>query len=314
MKPQDSITQRIERERVRFAIKDVLSIELGHGSLPVIQVQNAHASAALYLHGAHLTHYQPKGKGPVLWMSDWSWYEPGKPIRGGVPICWPWFGPNASDPSLPGHGFARLAEWTLVGTAQLPDGRTQVKLRLAPAEVADSPASGLLKSFPHRFELNYSVLVGPCLEMELTVSNTDDDAFTFEEALHTYFTVGDVREIRIHGLEGVNYIDKMQALKVCTQDDPDVVFVDETDRVYTNTKGLCELVDPKLERRIRIASENANDTVVWNPHKAKAKAMPDFGDKEWPSMVCLETANVGRNAIYLGPGESHAMKAVLSVQ
>ena len=107
MKPHDSITQRIENENARFAIKGVLTLEAGRGTLPTVAVRNEHAAATVYLHGAHVTHFQPKGKGPVLWMSDWSWFEPGKPIRGGVPICWPWFGPNAADPKLPGHGFAR---------------------------------------------------------------------------------------------------------------------------------------------------------------------------------------------------------------
>lgn len=314
MKPHDSLTQRIERVRPRFAIEGVLDMEAGRGSRPMIAICNEHAAAIIYLHGAHVTHFQPKGQAAVLWMSDWSWFEPGKPIRGGVPICWPWFGPNAADPKLPGHGFARLVEWKLAETAQLPDGRTRVRLTLTPADVEASPAAALLKAFPHPFELAYTVTVGARLEMELAVRNTGTTAFSFEEALHSYFAVGDVREIRVRGLGGVKYIDRMQALKVCTQEADEIVFEGETDRAYTNTQSTCEVIDPKLERCIAVAKERSDTTVVWNPHKAKAKAMPDFGDKEWKGMVCIETANVGASAVNLSPGKTHSMKAVLALR
>jgi glucose-6-phosphate 1-epimerase len=313
MKPHDSVTQRIERDHARLAIKGVLTFEAGRGSLPTVLIRNEHASATIYLHGAHVAHFQPKGKGPVLWMSDWSWFEAGKPIRGGVPICWPWFGPNAVDPKLPGHGFARLVEWKLAKTTQLPDGRTQVQLALTPANVKASPSVELLKAFPHPFQLLFTVTVGAALEMELSVRNTGSAAFSFEEALHTYFAVGDVREVRVRGLGGVKYLDRMQGLKECTQEAEEVVFEGETDRVYTGTQGTCEIVDPKLERCISVAKEHSDATVVWNPHKVKAKAMPDFGDKEWPGMVCIETVNVGASAVTLKPGEMHAMKAFLAL-
>jgi len=313
MKPHDSATQRIENDNARFAIKGVLALEAGRGSLPSVVIRNEHASATVYLHGAHVTHFQPKGKGPVLWMSDWSWFEAGKPIRGGVPICWPWFGPHAGDPKLPGHGFARLVEWKLTKTAQLPGGRTQVQLALTPAEVRTSPAAGLLKVFPHPFELTFAVTVGAELEMELAVHNPGQAPFTFEEALHTYLVTGDIWDARIRGLAGAKYVDKMQAMKVCTQEAEEVVFAGETDRVYLDTRSACELIDSKLERRIAVAKENSVNTVVWNPHKAKAKAMPDFGDGEWKGMVCIETANVGPGAVTLPPGGTHAMKAVLAL-
>lgn len=314
MKPHDSITQRIENENARFAIKGVLTLEAGRGALPTVAIRNEHASATIYLHGAHVAHFQPKSKGPVLWMSDWSWFEAGKPVRGGVPLCWPWFGPHAADPKLPGHGFARLVEWKLAETAQIPDGRTRVRFALTPADVEASPVAALLKAFPHAFELAFTVTVGASLEMELAVRNTGTAAFSFEEALHSYFAVGDVRDVRVRGLGGVKYLDRMQGLKECTQEADEVVFEGETDRVYLNAQSTCEIVDPKLERCIAVAKERSNATVVWNPHKAKAKAMPDFGDKEWPGMVCIETANVGASAVTLKPGETHAMKAILALK
>jgi len=123
--------------------------------------------------------------------------------------------------------------------------------------------------------------------------------------------VEDVREVRVKGLRGVKYIDKLQALKVCTQEPAEIAFEGETDRVYLDTQGPSELIDPRLGRRITVAKAHSDSTVVWNPHKAKAKAMPDFGDKEWRGMVCIETANVGASAVSLGAGQSHCMKATL---
>jgi len=314
MKPLDCAAQRIEDLRTRFAIKGVLDIECGRGSLPQLAIHNDHAAATLYLHGAHLTHFRPKGRGPVLWMSDWSWFESGKPIRGGVPICWPWFGSHASDPALPGHGLARLVEWRLIEASQQPDGGTRVQLALAPSDIQISPVAALLAAFPHAFELTFTVTVGPRLEMALAVRNTGTETFHFEEALHTYLITDDVRKVRVHGLGGMKYVDKLRAMKVCTQEDEELAFTAETDRVYLDARGPCELIDPVLERRITVTKTHSGSTVVWNPHKAKSKAMPDFGDKEWCGMVCIESANVGANAVTLPAGETHCMEAVLELR
>jgi glucose-6-phosphate 1-epimerase len=277
----------------------------GEGGLPCIFVETDWRQAQIYTHGAHVAQFQPRGQKPVLWMSAHSAFAADKPLRGGVPICFPWFGPRADDTSSPPHGFARLREWQLSGTEQNEAG--DVTLRFA-LDAHDAT----LALWPHRFACEYSVAVGTTLEMALQVTNTDDRAWTFEEALHTYFVSGDAREVSISGLANTRYIDKTDELKE-KQHSGDIAFTGETDRAYLDTAADCILTDPQLARRIRVSKQGSQTTVVWNPWTKKSAAMPDFGDDEWPQMLCIETANALTNAITLQPGESHTMRARLEV-
>lgn len=274
----------------RFGIPGVVQVDAGTGSLPRVVVTGDLASAEVYLHGAHLTKFQPRGATPVLFMSGKSWFEANKPIRGGVPVCFPWFGPKAGSPESPAHGFARIRDWELESCARQPDGAVRVALSL------DGDESALRLSFT----------IGRALDMELEARSKT--AFTFEEALHTYFRVGDVRRVSVEGLENVHYLDKTDAFRRKTQPPEAIRITGETDRVYLNTRAACIVRDPVLERTIRIEKEGSDTTVVWNPWIAKAKAMPDFGDDEWPEMICVETANVGDSSIRLEAGQTHRMK------
>ncbi len=284
-----------------------VDVQAGPGGLPRLRVQNALGQAEVCLHGAHVTHFQAQGQKPLLWMSAKSWFEAGKPIRGGIPICWPWFGPNTSKPGLPAHGFARLKTWSLLRAAALPDGRTQIVLGLR----ADEQTRAL---WPHEFELEYSVTVGGALELALRVCNTGTDAFDFEEALHTYLTVSDIHGVEISGLAGDTYIDKMNGAQKRVEGPQPIKFSGETDRTYVNTSGKCEVNDPARGWIIAVAKKNSLTTVVWNPWIAKSKAMPDFGDEEWPGMVCVETANAADNRLSLKPGASHEIQVGLSAR
>lgn len=286
----------------RFAIPDRLRIVSGNGGLPRIEIDNPLGAAHIYLHGAHVSHFQPAGQAPVLWMSAQSWFAEGKPIRGGVPLCWPWFGPREG---LPSHGFARLRPWTLYETAQLGDGRTRAVLTLA-----DDAASRA--QWPHAFRLRYTVTVGRELELELRVDNPGDAPFRCEEALHTYLAVGDIRRTTVEGLAGVSYLDEKRDFARVAQVGA-VAFDGETDRIYLDTAATCAVVDPAGGRRVVIAKEGSLDTVVWNPWIAKARAMPDFGDDEWPGMVCVETVNARDHALELAPGASHRLMARIGV-
>jgi glucose-6-phosphate 1-epimerase len=280
----------------RFGIPGVVQVDAGSGSLPRVVVTGEHASAEMYLHGAHLTQFQPRGAKPVLFMSGKSWYEANKPIRGGVPVCFPWFGPKAGAPESPAHGFARLRDWDLESCTPQPDGAVRVAFAL------DSEESAVRLSFT----------IGRALDMDLEV-RSKAAAFTFEEALHTYFLVGDARRITIEGLENTDYLDKTDSYRRKTQPSEAIRITAETDRTYLNTRTACVVHDPVLERKIRIEKEGSDVTVVWNPWVAKAKAMPDFGDDEWPDMVCVETANVGDNSVRLRAGETHHMKVRISI-
>jgi glucose-6-phosphate 1-epimerase len=297
---------------LRTTLPPSVRAEYGPGNLPRLAIKTRLGEARVYFQGAHVTAWHPaSASAPVLWMSGSSFFEAGKPLRGGVPICFPWFGPHASDPKAPGHGFARLRDWTLIAATEAADGSVTVAL-----ELASDPASELAQSplWPHAFRAVHRITVGATLTMALEVTNPGPDAFTFEEALHTYFAVRDVREVTITGLERTDYLDKVTGLDRKTQGDDPIRFTGETDRVYLNTTATCVIGDPGARRKIAIRKTGSDATVVWNPWIAKARAMPDFGDDEWPAMVCVETCNVNDHARKLAPGESHTMTAIIEVE
>ena len=288
-----------------FTIPNRLRIVAGGGGLPRIEIANQLGAAHVYLHGAHVSHFQPAGQQPVLWLSAKSLFANDKPIRGGVPLCWPWFGPHSERKDVPGHGFARLKTWSLSETAQLSDGRTRAVLTLA-----DDVAS--MAQWPHAFRLRYTVTVGRELELDLRVDNPGATPFSYEEALHTYLTVSDVRQTSVDGLAGIAYLDKVRDFARLVQEGA-VTFTAETDRIYLDTVATCTVVDQVGKRRLAIAKNGSADTVVWNPWITKAMAMADFGDDEWTGMVCVETVNTGKHAIELAPGASHHLVARVGI-
>ncbi len=286
---------------------DGARLEKGPGGLDRLALHAAEAEALVYLQGVHVAHFQPKGERPVLWMSAESRFEAGKPIRGGVPICFPWFGPRAGSPEAPLHGFARILPWTAGPVTREADGSLRAVLDLP----ADAAARG---GFPGELSLSLAVTVGRSLKMELTARNVTRAAVTFEEALHSYFAVSDVRQVRVRGLEGVPYVDKTAAMARKPGTGEAIAIAAETDRVYLGASGPVTIEDPGWRRRIVVGKTGSETTVVWNPWVAKAKAMADFGDEEWTGMVCVETANAMDDAVTLAPGAAHVMTATLLVQ
>jgi glucose-6-phosphate 1-epimerase len=289
----------------RFGVPGAVQVEPGRGSLPKVVVTSDLASAEIYLQGAHLTKFQPRGAKPVLFMSEESQFDAGKPIRGGVPVIFPWFGPRAGSPDSPAHGFARTRAWELESCGVEADGSIHAVFSLAGDDAT-------LRLWPHPFELRMSFVIGPTLEMDLDVRGAGS-AFSFEEALHTYFQVGDVRRVSVDGLENAEYLDKVDSFRRKTQPPEPIRITGETDRVYLNTRSTCIVRDPVLERTITVEKENSGTTVVWNPWINKARAMPDFGDEEWPRMLCVETANVGDGALRLEGTQSHRLQARIKV-
>lgn len=270
--------------------------ELSHG-LRVVELTSPSARAQVFMHGAHVSAFDPVGGRSVLFMSQASLFEDAKPIRGGLPVIFPWFGPRQGSAG-PAHGIARLTSWTIDDSE--PASASAVTLRL----VSNDATRAI---WPHEFELRYRVQVTDRLALSLTVRNTGPTPFRFEEALHTYFAVGDVRQASVEGLGGVRYIDKVDAAAIKTQSSDPIRITSETDRVYFNTAATCLIRDPAWSRSITVAKTHSQSTIVWNPWIAKAKAMPDFGDDEWPGMLCVESGNVATNAIDLAPGASHSM-------
>jgi glucose-6-phosphate 1-epimerase len=287
-----------------FGQGDRIKIAAGKGGLACVTVADARANAEIYLQGAQVTAFQPKGAAPVVWTSAASLFEPGKAIRGGVPICWPWFGPHDTQPSFPGHGFARAATWELVGAEAAPSATT-ITLRLgSPAPV---PAQ-----FPAPFELTYAIEVGARLKLTLTYVNKSGDAQSITEALHTYLAVSDVRSVEITGLAGVSYDDKVTRGHA-TEGPAPIKITAETDRVYLDTTTSVTVMDPGLRRSVRISKTGSRSTVVWNPWIAKARSMADFGDDEWPDMLCIEAANALANRVTVAAGATHTIATEIEV-
>ncbi|MFP5236555.1 MAG: D-hexose-6-phosphate mutarotase [Acidobacteriota bacterium] len=290
----------------RFGKKGLAEIVAGKGALPLLRINCQAGSAEIYLHGAHITSWRPAGAEEVLFLSRLSEWAPGKPIRGGIPICFPWFGEKADDPSAPKHGFARLRQWRLDSLTPLDDGGVTLVCVLE----SDDATRAL---WPHQFCTAYRITLGKTLRLELSVINTGTDPLRFEEALHTYFHVGEVKEISIPGLDLVRYLDKNDAYRQ-KQQDGDLRFDGPVDRVFLNTAGPVEVTDPVLHRRLRTEKLHSETTVVWNPWEQGAAGLSDFGDEEWHSMVCVEGSNVMHEALVLGPGEEHMLRVTLSVE
>ncbi len=286
----------------KFAIRSVIEFVAGNGGLTKAVITTPCATGEVYLHGAHVTAYQPRDQPPVLFVSGKSRWEAGKAIRGGVPICFPWFGSLEGRDTAPAHGFARTSVWEVLETKSNPDGSATLALGLTQPE---DPVA----FWPHAFRARYEVTVGTTLLLELTITHIGGEPFLFEEALHSYFSVGDVKQVNVTGLAGTHYIDKLQAGREVMEPMAPIRIVGETDRIYLNTSGDCVIDDPGLNRRIINSKHNSDTTVLWNPWINKAKAMSDFGDDEWPVMLCIETCNVGPSAVTLKPGESHSMAA-----
>jgi len=289
-----------------FAVDGRLRFAPGPGGLTVAQIRNDHAAADVALLGGHVLSYRPAGGEDLLWVSERSAFEPGRPIRGGIPVCWPWFAAHPTDESLPLHGFARTLPWQVVETGQTDDGGATLALRLT-----DSPETQLM--WPHAFELTLTVIVGPKLDLALTTRSTGREQCTVTQALHTYFHVSNVADVEVHGLEQTDYLDKVEDFKRKTQVGP-VRIHDHTDRIYVDTEAQCVISDPGFDHRVFIAKRGSRTTVVWNPWIEKSKELQDFGDAEYQRMLCVETANAAEDVVTLAPGDAHTLRATIHAE
>ncbi len=295
----------VQQLNQRFALPGVLLFERGQGNLPRIHVESETCEAVLYLHGAHLVHWQPRGHHPVIFTSHRSRYAEGHPIRGGVPIVFPWFAQHPSDAAAPMHGLVRQRPWRVERT-EARDGVVLVTLAID-LNAQESTA------WPFDAALRLIVELGEHLNLTLHVQNRSANAITFESALHTYLAIGDVQQTTVHGLEKTRYIDKVDQFKEKWAGREPATITGETDRVYLDTTAPCHVDDPTLRRRITVSKSGSCSTVLWNPWIEKAARMADFGPDEWKHMLCLETANIGPNAVTLPAGATHAMGCHISV-
>ena len=289
----------------RFRIPGIAQVVSGSGGLPKVRVTTGSASAEIYLHGAQVTSWQPAGNEDVIFLSEHSHWQDGRAIRGGIPICFPWFRAKADDPQAPAHGFVRGREWRLDSLTAEENGSVVVTCS---TESDDSTR----RWWPHEFRLVHRVTVGQALLLELNASNIGSAPLRFEEALHTYFRVGEARNVRVRGLNQVKYLDNADGNREKVQSG-EVVFNAMTDNAYLNTHSAAELVDPTLHRTMRTDKENSATTVVWNPWQQGAASLADLGDDEWRRMTCVEASNILSSGVWLTPGQEHTMRATLSI-
>ncbi len=278
-----------------------------HG-LKFLEIENEHCTAKMAMQGAHVMTWQPKHeKASVLWLSDHARYIHGRSIRGGVPVCWPWFGPHPTDSTLCPHGFARVMPWQLQETQMLENGATRIVMQILNTPVAQ-------KQLSYPYVLKLIAEFGETLKIELATTNKGNHPFMIGEAFHTYFQISDIENISIDGLEGVEFSDKVQNYERDSQVG-DIRFNGEFDRVYVNSKADCVIKDPGLHRAIRISKQGSNSTVIWTPWEEKAHALGDMGtDDSWRHTICVESANALENLVNVNPGQTHVLAVEYSTE
>ena len=299
-----STATSIEDLNRQFAIPGVAEIVAGNNDLPKVRVTLPSAIAEIYLHGAQVTSYKLAGSEDAIFLSEHSSFEHGKAIRGGIPVCFPWFRNKVDDPKAPSHGFVRTKAWTLSALNHHYDTVT--------VTFTTGSDDSTRAWFPFDFRLTHRVTVGAELKLELIMSNLDTKPLRFEEALHTYHLVGDARKVSVAGLDAVDFLDNTDGNKEKLQQG-DLHFTRATDFVFLNTSHSVDLLDPTLKRRIRIEKKNSKTTVVWNPWQEGARSLADLGDNEWTRMACVEASNIRAYGIDLPAGEEHIMSATIRV-
>jgi glucose-6-phosphate 1-epimerase len=291
----------------QVVIPDALRLETAPGGLVRAILSTPAAEAEIYLQGAHLVRWTPRGQLPVLFVSPRSLFARGKAIRGGVPVIFPWFGARADGKPGPTHGFARTSDWSMEEARLREDGRLEIALGLCPNDTARGLGYDM-------FHVRLRVTIGSELKLELETHNDGRQPLVYEEALHSYFRIGDIDHASVSGLEGTTYIDKTEGFKRKIQGDQPIRISRETDQVHLNTQATCFIDDPVWNRRIIIEKRGSDSTVVWNPWIEKTKSMSDMAPDDWKEMVCVETGNVAGNAIHLPPGASHKLAASIRVE
>jgi glucose-6-phosphate 1-epimerase len=292
----------------RFGIAGIAQIVAGKGGFPIVRITSPDAHAEVSLYGAQVLSWRPHGQEEVLFLSEKSHFESGKAIRGGIPVCFPWFRnrprAKADDPISPSHGFVRTREWRLDSLRADDDG----SVALVCVTSSDDSTRSL---WPHDFLIAYRIRIASTLRLEISVMNRGTSPLRFEEALHTYFRIGDIHQARVFGLDATTFLDNTAGNESRRQDGP-LALARPTDNAYAAERP-AEILDPVLHRRLRTEKLHSSTTIVWNPWQQGAAALSDLGDDEWQQMLCVEAGNILSSAVSLAPGEEHTMRSTLSV-
>lgn len=289
----------------RSGIQGKAEVVDGNGGLPKVVVTTPSSTAEIYLQGAQVTSWRPTDGEEVIFLSERSYWQNGRAIRGGIPVCFPWFRNKSGDPKAPAHGFVRTREWNLERISNGADGNVII--------VCSTESDAMTRRWwPHDFCLSLRIVVGKTLELELTVTNTGGTPFRFEEALHTYFRISDIHRVRVSGLDGLTYLDNTDGNREKTQSG-DLTFTGPIDNAYLRSSGPIQISDSGTRRVLITGKENSATTVVWNPWQQGAIDLADLGEDQWQRMVCVEASNILAAGVNLEPGDEHTMRATLSV-
>lgn len=280
-------------------IEDNVIFENRYGG-PVAVLGHGASRAVVAVQGAQVLSYCAAGFGDLLWLSPQAKLGTGRAVRGGIPICWPWFGPHPEGGNRPAHGFVRARPWRVARTEAGPDG-TRIRLQLGPAGMATA-------DWPIAASVQIDICLAAALTLELTTRNLSDEALSVTQALHTYFAVSDIATVQIAGLESVPFIDQLDPGLLKREETP-IKFSAELDRIYQGQTGRVMLEDPGAGRRISIGKSGSASSVVWNPWIEKSARLGDMGDDGYRRMVCIETANAGADIVTIEPGGTHTLRA-----
>jgi len=290
----------------KFSIPGVVGFEKLTNNIIDLTVSNQYADARICLYGGQITRFKPKNEPDILWMSPKSKYEVGKAIRGGIPVCFPWFGPHKTEPEKPQHGFGRLMFWDLTETSILSNGETLVRLELRSSEAT-------ISYWPYDFIAGINVIIGKTLHATLKVTNTSSTHFEYTCALHSYYNISDIEAITIDGLGGTGYY-KHGEPGDFKQDSSFLEIHQSVDRHYHDTEAACTISDSPFCRKIVVDKSGSKVTTVWNPWADGSVKMSDMPDDAYKTFVCVEAVNSFEDAINLKPGESHETSVIIGME
>lgn len=289
----------------RFNLSGLACVSTGNGGQPCVRIESPTARGEIYPHGAHITAWQPACAANVIFTSSRARWGEHDAIRGGIPVCAPWFRGKSGDAQAPKHGLVRTRAWNLEGVEALGE---DVRVTMSITNDAESR-----QWWPYEFTMRLRATFGATLHVELDYTNQASEGVTVAEALHTYLAVGDVRQVSIAGLDGARYLDNVDHSHEKRQDG-DFHFAKETDNAYLDTATNLVVTDPSLDRRIHVGKSGSQSTVVWNPFVEGARSMADLGEGEWRQFACVEASNVLACALQLEPGETHTLATSLRVE
>jgi glucose-6-phosphate 1-epimerase len=289
----------------KFSIEGEVGFAELEEELVFITVSNKYADADICLYGAHITSFKPHKSMDLLWMSPESSFEVGKPIRGGIPVCFPWFGPHKTDSEKPQHGFARLMYWDVVSTATNTDGESIVKLQLCTSEETKA-------YWPYDFCAEMTFVVGKKLTATLKITNTSDQPFDYTCALHSYFSLSAIESVSIEGLKGLTYYNQNTGENEI-QEEETLEITEPLTRHYLNTETPVIIADSAFRRRIKVDTTGSKVTTVWNPGAEICAKIGDLPDDAYETFVCVEATNAFDFPISLASGASFETSAIIGI-